>query len=92
MNGGEQTAIPNSLVLEDRNKLTVEGVREIGGYDDACVSARTDVGLLTIRGRELKIIRMSVDTGELAVEGRICELAYADAPEERDGFWSRMFR
>ena len=92
MNGTEQTVIPNSLVLEDRKRLTVEGVREIGAYDDTSVTAETDVGVLTIRGTGLKIMKMSVDTGELSVEGKICEMSFSDAPEESGGFWSRVFR
>lgn len=92
MNMTEQTAIPNSLVLEDRKRLTVEGVREIGAYDDASVTAETDVGLLTIRGTGLKIMKMSVDSGELSVEGNISELSFADAPEDAAGFWRRVFR
>lgn len=88
-----QTAIPNSLVLEDRKRLTAEGVREIGAYDDTGITAQTDVGMLTIRGRGLKIVKMSVDTGELAVEGDISELIYSDVSGSGEGgFWSRVFR
>ncbi len=87
-----RAAIPNSIVLEDRKKLTVEGVREIGAYDDASVSAETDLGTLTVRGSGLRIIRMSVDTGELAVEGNISQVAYTDSPESEGSFWSRVFR
>lgn len=92
MNVNEQAAVPNSIMLEDRKRLNIEGVREIGAYDDVSISAQMDVGLLTIRGSGLKIIRMSVDTGELSVEGTVSELAFADAPAETGGFWSRVFR
>ncbi|MBR1811895.1 MAG: sporulation protein YabP [Clostridia bacterium] len=92
MTEGMQTAVPNSIVLEDRKRLTVEGVKDIAGYDDETVTAKTDLGDLTVRGAGLKILKMSVDTGELMIEGSITELAYADLPEESGGFWSRMFR
>ncbi|MBQ6163286.1 MAG: sporulation protein YabP [Clostridia bacterium] len=92
MTVNERAAIPNSIVLEDRKKLTVEGVREIGAYDDASVSAETDLGMLTVRGAGLKIMKMSVDTGELFIEGEISEIAYTDAAQPESSFWSRVFR
>ena len=84
--------VPHSVMLEDRNKLTVEGVSDIAGYDEQSVVAKTALGDLTIRGSGLKIIRMSVDMGELIVEGQVSSLTYFDVQEESGGFWSRVFR
>ena len=86
-----QTAVPNSIVLEDRRRLVAEGVREILNYDDGTVTARTDLGDLSIRGAGLKILKISVDTGELTVEGEITALVFADAPQP-GGFFGRLFR
>ncbi len=84
--------VPHSLSLEDRNKLTVEGVSDIAGYDEQTITAKTSGGDLTVRGEGLKIIRMSVDMGELAVEGHIISLTYSEPQEVGGGFWSRVFR
>lgn len=92
MTDGTGINIPHSVMLEDRNKLTVEGVTDIAGYDEQTISAETVAGELTVRGSGLKIIRMSIDMGELIIEGNISSLNYSEKEEERGGFWSRVFR
>lgn len=85
-------AVPHSVTLEERSKLTVEGVSDIAGYDEQTVTAKTQLGDLTIRGDSLKILRMSVDMGELILEGHITSLTYSEPQETTGGFWSRVFR
>lgn len=51
------------LTLHARNRLTVSGVKDVSGFDDASVELDTTVGVLIIRGRELKIQRLSIDGG-----------------------------
>ncbi len=80
------------ITLEDRKKLTVDGVSDIAGYDEQNITAKTEMGDLAIHGSDLKIIRMSVDMGELVVEGNIISLTYSQTREEGGSFWSRVFR
>lgn len=84
-------SFPHNLNLEDRRNLTVSGVIDIGGYDEQTIVAQTEKGELTVRGEGLHIIRMSVDSGELAVEGNIVSLQYSEV-QPKGGFFSRMFR
>lgn len=92
-NMAEEKAIsfPHNLTLEDRKKLTVSGVTDIGGYDEQTIVAQTDRGELTVKGEGLHIIRMSVDLGELAVEGNITSLQYSEI-QQSGGFFSRLFK
>ena len=46
---------------------------------------RTGAGVLVVSGEELHIGKLSLDGGELHVDGRIDALSYEDAPEERGG-------
>ena len=82
---------PHNLMLEERNKLVVSGVTDIGGYDEQTIVAQTEQGELTVRGEGLHIIRMSVEMGELQVEGNIISLQYSEIQPE-GGFFSRLFR
>lgn len=84
-------AFPHNLTLEERNKLIVSGVTDIGGYDEQTIVAQTEKGELTVKGEGLHILRMSVDMGELAVEGNIISLQYSEI-EQSGGFFSRLFR
>ena len=85
-------SFPHNISLEDRKNLTVSGVTDIGSYDEQTVTAETPLGELTIKGEGLHIIRMSVDTGELIVEGEISSLMYSELQQNSGGFFSRLFK
>lgn len=84
-------SFPHNLSLDERKKLSVSGVTDIGSYDEQTIVAETQLGELTIKGDGLHIIRMSVDTAELTVEGEISSLAYSEI-QHQGGFFSRLFK
>ena len=73
------------LTLEGREKLTVSGVEDVERFDESCIVMSTCAGTLVITGEALHIGKLSLDGGELHVDGRIDALSYEDAPEERGG-------
>lgn len=85
-------AFPHSITLDERKNLTVTGVTDIGGYDEQTVVAVTSQGELTIKGENLHIIRMSVDMGELVVDGIINSLQYSELRQQSGGFFARLLR
>lgn len=84
--------LPHNLVLEDRRMLTVSGVSDVDSFDEETVIVFTDLGELTIRGSNLHINRLSVEVGELTVEGNISALIYSEDTRKSGGFFSRVFR
>lgn len=88
----KRMAMPHNLVLEDRKLLTVSGVSDVDSFDEETVVVFTDLGELTVRGRNLHINRFSVEVGELTVEGEIDALIYSDDTPKSGGFFSRVFR
>ena len=82
---------PHNLTLEDRHNLVVTGVIDISGYDEQTIIAQTEKGELVVKGEGLHIIRMSVDMGELNVEGNIISLQYNET-RPQGGLFSRLFR
>jgi len=85
-------AMPHNLVLEDRRLLTVSGVSDVDSFDEETVVVFTDLGELTIKGGNLHINRLSVEIGELTVEGNIAALIYSDDTPKSGGFFSKVFR
>lgn len=85
-------AMPHNLILEDRRTLTVSGVSDVDSFDEQTVVVFTDMGELTVRGTDLHINRLSVEVGELLMEGQISSLSYTDAPQKGGGFFSKVFR
>ena len=84
--------LPQNCILEDRKKLSVSGVTEVGIFDEETVTAQTVLGELTVRGDGLHITHLSLETGEMTVEGTIAAMSFADTLPKSSGFFSRVFR
>ena len=80
----------HSLSLEGREKLSITGVDDVSGFDEGLVVLRTGQGELSVRGRELHIERIDLDSGMLELHGHVQELSY-DEPVEGRSLWSRLF-
>ena len=77
--------IIQNLVLENRGKLSISGVLDVFSFDDQVVILETELGLLTVKGENLRINKLSIDTSEVVVEGNVFSLAYSDKEIEKKG-------
>lgn len=80
------------VILEGRTSLTVSGVEEVESFDENTILMATLGGRLAVRGEELHIEKLSLEGGDLKVEGRVDGVTYEDDGQERGSFWSRLFR
>ena len=87
----ERGVRPQNLILENRKRLSVSGVEEVSGFDEGYVRARTSLGDLVVRGEELYVEILSVDTGELVITGQINDLGYEESIV-KSGFLARFLR
>lgn len=92
MTDEKRITLPHNLVLEDRKKLTLTGVSDVDSFDEQTIVAITDMGEITVRGENLHINRLSIDVGELFIEGEIQSLTYTDIQPKSGGFFSKVFR
>ena len=77
----KKTSTSNTLqnvILENREKLTISGVLDVLSFDDQIVILETELGLLTVKGDNLRINKLSLDTTEVIVEGTIFSLSYSE--------------
>ena len=86
--------IIQNLVLENRNKLSISGVKYVLSFDDQVVIMETELGLLTVKGADLKINKLSIDTQEVIVEGEISSLSYSQNKQEKSAgtILSKIFK
>ena len=82
---------PQSLILENRRRLNVTGVEDVLEFDENLVRMRTSQGDLVVRGEELHVENLSVESGDLLLTGTITDLAY-DEPMEKRGLLSGWLR
>ena len=71
------------LELIGRERLTVSGVEDVERFDETGIIMSTSVGTLVITGEDLHIGKLSLDGGELHVDGRIDSVSYEDGGQER---------
>ena len=86
-----QPQLPHKLTLNERRQLTMIGVTEVVNFDETAVVLQTSLGTLLIQGRDLKLKTLSLDGGQVAVDGVITAMSYEE-PRQRGSFASRLFR
>ena len=82
---------PHKLTLSDRKNLTLTGVQEVLSFDEDTVILRTGLGTLIIQGSDLQLKTLSLDGGQVAVDGSISALHYEE-PRPAGSWLRRMIR
>ena len=89
LNAG-RSMLEHRLELLGREHLSVSGVEDVERFDENCIVMATCVGTLIVTGEELHIGKLSLDGGELHVDGHIDAINYEDHVSHHGGFLSRL--
>lgn len=84
-------AKPHTLFIDNRNKLTLTGVTDTQNFDEENLIIETTLGKISVRGENLQVTKLSLDSGEMSVEGKIISIAYSDISPRASGFFGRVF-
>lgn len=88
-----QTNIMQNVILENRKKLTLTGIKDVLSFDDEIVIVESELGLLNIKGADLRVNKISVETGDVIVEGNIMAIEYSDKDlSSKQGLMSKIFK
>lgn len=82
--------LPHKLQLNERQNLTMNGVTEVVSFEDTAVVLQTSLGTLIVQGQDLKLKTLSLDGGQVAVDGNISALIYEEP--RQGGIWRRLLR
>lgn len=81
---------PHTLELQNRTLLSLSGVEDVAGFDENTISVRMADCSLVVKGTGLHISRLSLDSGDVVIDGTVSSLQYlAAAPKS---LRSRLFR
>ena len=83
---------PHNVILEGRRRMTLSGITDVDSFDEQLVVLYCDTGQIAIRGEQLHISRIDVESGNLSLEGEIDSLEYTDNVAVRGSIWARLFR
>ena len=79
------------LELIGREHLVISGVEDVERFDENGIVMATSAGTLVVTGEELHIGELSLDGGELHVDGRVDSVSYEDGGREGGGLFRRLF-
>lgn len=88
----KNVTMPHHLILDNRRQLTLSGVSDVDSFDDTVVTVYIDGGELTVKGSDLQIVRLSIETGEMQIDGRVESMTYTDVVSRASGFFGRLFK
>ncbi len=88
------TNVIQNIVLENREKLSISGVLDVLSFDDQIIILETELGLLHVKGENLRINKLSIDTSDVIVEGDVSSLNYSDkeADSKTGSFLGKLFK
>ncbi|MDR2532993.1 MAG: sporulation protein YabP [Oscillospiraceae bacterium] len=83
----------HNFILENRSKLVLSGVHEVGSFNDTEVVTYTTQGELRIKGKELQIVMVNVESGDMEIAGKIYSAIYSDNTERiPNNFITKLFK
>ena len=84
-----------NIILENRNNLNVSGVLDVLNFDEQMITLDTELGILIIKGDDLRLNKFNLENTELSVEGEITSLVYNDksnAGKKSEGVLTKIFK
>ena len=85
----------HKVILENRSRGTITGIQEVVSFDENQIVLDTDMGLLTVKGKNLHVSRLTLEKGETDIDGSIDSLAYSSNEAYRksgESLFSTLFR
>lgn len=85
----------HKVVLQNRTQGNITGICDVVSFDENSVVLDTDMGLLTVKGKELHVSRLTLEKGEVDIEGAIESFHYSSNEALRksgESLFSRLFK
>jgi sporulation protein YabP len=83
---------PHHVTLQDRSALTATGIQAVLAYDAFSAMLATEYGTLTVGGEGLTVSELSVQTGEVKIQGAIEYMQYTAKKEKAESIFKRLVR
>ncbi len=83
------------ITLNNRGMGVITGVNAVISFDPNEVLLETEQGMLLIKGNELNVTKLTLDKGEVEIDGRVDSFTYSDMKpglKGENGFFERLFK
>lgn len=90
----ENTNNMHSVLIENRRRIRINCVEDVESFNEEKVIVYTTAGEMVVSGYDFKVSRLSVEDGELIIEGEIDRVEYAEYTETRSGggLFGKLFK
>ena len=91
----ENPGMAHKIILNNRNQGNLTGILDVISFDENTIVLDTDMGLLTIKGKDLHVNRLSLEKGEVDLSGNIDSIAYSSVTpqaKQGDSFLTKLFK
>lgn len=85
----------NKIFMENRRNVELTGVNDVISFDLNTVLLETDYGMITVKGSDLHVRRLSVEKGEVDIDGKIDGIVYSEISsyaKKGESIISRIFK
>jgi len=88
----EKMGVSHRVTLNNRDKGNLTGILDVISFDENTIVLDTDMGLLTIKGKDLHVSRLTLEKGEIDIEGRTDSFVYSSNESYRKSGQSILAR
>lgn len=90
-----KTTKMQNIILENRNKLHLSGVLDVLNFDEEIVTVDTELGILVIKGSDLRLNKFNLENAELSIDGEVSSMAYDNksySGKKGEGLLTKIFK
>lgn len=78
--------------MENRQKLDITGVVKVLNFNEDQINLNTVMGQMIIKGREMKINKLNVDSGDMCIEGEVVSINYVNKSVDGESIFKKLFK
>lgn len=86
----------HKVTMTNRRTCSINGVNDVLSFDIHEILLETEQGMLMIKGDDLHVNRLTLDKGEVDIDGKIDSFTYSDVSgsshNKNESLLSKLFR
>ena len=89
------SARAHRVAMNNRRNCAIGGVNDVLSFDIHEILLETEQGMLMIKGDDLHVSRLTLEKGEVDIDGKIDSFTYSDvagAGHKSESLFNRLFR
>ena len=87
----ENVSKNQSVVLENKKKLTIDSVINVESFSDDYLEISTGLGRISVEGKDLKIEELRQENGKILITGEIDGVFYKENKTKK-GLFGNIFK